>query len=277
MLDSSHIAASTLTKKNMPSVEISRRDQYSKAPGINCYSFATGRAPFSVGDDPVPGSYFLQQIRIQIISLIQPDLPPPRDKTSDKVLNDRGFNFDALVSLCESQPDLSKNLNRFVSSFFGKGFDSLEAPEQTQLLQFLTGPFQVHEKYLNIEVTCRLLELDGLIHVLPVDGVVDTSNFGFGTILLAAFVNPKDDYHFMRYFKDGWYERVGEEIRKRPHVSESQIFWIRNQEEMLQAFSSKDNGNDLEGFDFVGYYLVPTTVVLADRIGRKYILESHKT
>jgi len=88
-------------------------------------------------------------------------------------------------------------------------------------------------------------------------------------VFLAAFVNPKSDYHFMRYFKDGWYERSGDQIRKRPDAPKD-IPFPKDDVEMRKSF-------DLSNFfQFVGYYVVPTTVVLSDKIGRKYILEHHK-
>ena len=184
------------------------------------------------------------------------------------------------------------------------------------MIDFLTISYQIPEgsPYLSRKVIDRLLQLDGLIKVYPIYPIsrieADLSDCEWGTIFMAAFIDPKNDYHFMRYFKDGWYERVGDKIRKRPYMlphiplldrkdeieikekmqkllSRKRLHivdlspLVKQKETMMdkrmkEAFNSKENGGDLEGFQFVGYYLVPKQVLLADKVGRKYILEHHK-
>jgi hypothetical protein len=274
LIDSKLIAASSLTKKDLKNVEIKHADTYPKAPGVNCYSFATGRSPLVSGDDPVPGGDSLENIRKAIIK--KEKLAPKFKETAKDLLGKLDENQLMEVLATESK-EFSSPLNKFTQAFFGKPFEDLEQTEITLLMDFLTKGYQVPENtpYLSREVTDRLLQLDGLIKIYPECDKRDLSDCEFGRVFLAAFVNPKSDYHFMRYFKDGWYERVGDQIRKRPNM-QAEIPFPKNDKEILLGFKSLENENDLEDFQFVGYYVVPTTVVLADKIGRKYILEHHK-
>ena len=270
LLDSKDLAASSLTFKPLKASDYKFGESYLKSLGVNCYSFAAGRSPLSTGDDPVPGAFCLQQLRISLCAYLNLKDAPKKNKAN--LLEEGKLNIDNLAKF----PDQNK-LNKFTQAFFGRSFENLEKDEITLLMDFLTKGYQVPENspYLSREVTDRLLQLDGLIKIYPECDKRDLSDCEFGRVFLAAFVNPKSDYHFMRYFKDGWYERVGDQIRKRPNM-QAEIPFPKSDKEMLFSFKSLENNNDLEDFQFVGYYVVPTTIVLADKIGRKYILEHHK-
>lgn len=273
LFDSRHIATSTLvhnlTANKIGRSQIKMGESFPKSQGVNCYSFATGRSPLGKADDPVPGAFLIEEIRQKVLQELKIQIQP---KISASELLAKNYDIDFLKNGLALSPT-----NKFTQAFFGKHFENLEKTESTLLMDFLTKGYQVPENtpYLSREVTDRLLQLDGLIKIYPECDKRDLSDCEFGRVFLAAFVNPKSDYHFMRYFKDGWYERVGDQIRKRPNM-QAEIPFPKNDKEMLLGFKSLENDNDLEDFQFVGYYVVPTTVVLADKIGRKYILEHHK-
>ncbi len=118
----------------------------------------------------------------------------------------------------------------------------------------------------------RQLRLDGLIPIPE----ARTGQYEPGTHLIAAFISPGNDYYFMRFFKEGWFERKGEKLRLRGHVKPDKLLAVTDRRSMEDAFCSKENENDLDTFEFVGYYLVPPSAQLADKVGRNYILEGHR-
>ncbi len=80
----------------------------------------------------------------------------------------------------------------------------------------------------------------------------------------------------MRYFREDWFERKGAFFRQRNCKQLHKLIPITSNESMQLAFSSEENEGDLKDHEFVGYYLVPPTVQLADMIGRNFALEGHR-
>ena len=88
------------------------------------------------------------------------------------------------------------------------------------------------------------------------------------SFLIAAFLQKIDknnadlgyfDYHFLRFFKDGWYESLGNTISKRKDLPSSDLVSIQ--------FEDVESYFEMTEYTFVGYYLVPFELSLSDHQG----------
>ncbi len=277
MFDSRSIASSTLVGRDLSQSDIKHGAQasYRKSPAVNCYAFACGRVPEKVGDDPVPGAYFLEdRIRIGIVrsmALKEPGLP----KSNPQLLQNKEEDVRKFLDKIGEDvkwKELASDIDHFARTVFNKTFNGLNTEEKTTFLKFLTTSFQIPPELMNSERLDAQLRLDGLI---PIHNA-NVDKYEAGTHLLAAFVSPGNDYHFMRFFKEGWFERKGDILRLRGHIQPDKLFPIADKDSFQRNFCSNENGNDLSSFEFVGYYLVPPNAQLADKVGRNYILEGHR-
>lgn len=280
MFESRQILASTLVKSGLKPVEINSNDKpYPKKEGVNCYAFATGRAPYAAGDDPIPGAFFLEhKIRSLILELLN-YVPQAKEKTIETLKRNLKEVVEKISEIMKSSTDceIKQNINKFTNHFFDKSSESLSEEENSLFFRFLTESYQVPTEYQNVETIQKLLLLDGLTplqHCLEKKEAIN--EFQFGTHLLAAFVKTGSDYHFLRYFEDGWYERVGDFIRKRQNTEENKLYLIEKQDDITAAFPKDSKGSTIKDSNFAGYYLVPPTVELCDRVGRLYISEKAK-
>ena len=300
LLDSLDIPASALTVEKISMQEFATakakiKDStpgflYKKASGVNCYAFATGRVPLNIRQDgyPVPGAYQVEKIRSSFCLIL--GIANERNTTKAQLLSRyEGFNTERmktivivssivsnlLDTICQerSKNTLEDKVNRFTESFFGKVFGALDNPENTEFHNSLSNFYQVpnRQEYMNPVVLNRLLVLDGLVKIYPNCDNSDFTNLPFGSVLLAAFVGKNnEDYHFMRYFRDGWYERV-DDIEKNHNVQG--IPFSQNLNEITEAFGESIARRNLS---FVGYYIVPHNISLLDGTGKPFVLEYHK-
>ena len=171
-------------------------------------------------------------------------------------------------------------LRIFVRSYFGEELEDVlsSEPHLDEMRHLLLEEHKVIPERMIPPIVDSLLKLDGLIRVYPLDSspsyekeilkAPDFESMGFGSALIAAFCKENDDYHFVRLFDDGWYERHGDIIQKRPGAPEG-IPTGSCEDIQIAFYPGREK-------DFVGYFVVPNTVTVVDGIGRKFIFESHK-
>ncbi len=202
-------------------------------------------------------------------------LPTRKETIASCLGQNEGKVVELLQKLTGSDEDksLASEINKFSTAYFAKNYDPLSAEEKTTFLGFLTKGFQFEGKDFSKDRLHRLLILDGLV---PIEQTT-SDKYEAGSHLLAAFVSTsRQDYHFMRYFREGWFERKEDFLKQRSCKQIHKLVPITTNESMQQAFSSEENGNDLKNHELVGYYLVPPTVQLADMNGRNFVLEGHR-
>ena len=182
--------------------------------------------------------------------------------------------------------DKHQILVRFIKSyFFSKEIGAVLSSEEDlkELKNLLLNDYQIIPERITPQVMSNLLKLDGLFMVYPemrgieeeekketLDDHKDSRVVDFGSSLIAAFCKKNDDYHFLRLFSDGWYERdrQGNNVRKCANISGD--IPMGSVEEIRNVFYKKSEK------DFVGYFIVPTNINVVDGLGRKFIFESHK-
>ena len=131
------------------------------------------------------------------------------------------------------------------------------------------------------EIMTHLLKMDGLIKVYPSPpsfSLAQTKKINdFGTFFIATFCKKKDDYHFLRLFSDGWYERDGEYIKKfESRNLDKNRLPLGKSEEIAKKFYPPPNTKEQERKNFAGYFLVPLSATVCDKYGKKFNIESHK-
>ena len=269
-----------------------------RAIGVNCYAFAVGRTPEIAhkieNKDPIPGGNLIREIRQGIVQILssrfrgsrgQAWLEPLRNLSPHKKI-DLYFSlladqqqkppvevFMDFIRQLEEDPadrDLNLKFKKFCSVYY-----LAEDLNFEELYQFLTKEYKVHPHKMNPQVISNLLETDGLIKAYPLtDEQIISLQIPldcFGNFLIAVFVggSPEPDYHFVRLFNDGWYERSGDIIQKRRQAPDGvpQDIDPNRVRETFYPDGEKE---------FVGYFIVPITVSVVDGIGKKFIFESRK-
>ena len=261
--------------------------QLRRVQGVNCYAFALGRVPSSIREqkDPVPGANFVNDIRMELVGKIGSLLGglkirkgSHRDRLIDasEVLKTvsqsfqtkEGVEIDNFDQIIKEHFAQSTNLQMFILSYFQKdNITNLTEEEFGHVKHFLLQEYKVLPGDMRPEIISTLLELDGLIKINERNLEALQKDHGIGSSLIATFCRENDDYHFIRLMDDGWYERHGDIIQKRPNSPE---YIPDNQSAGEGFYPNKEK-------DFVGYFIVPTTILAIDGIGRKFLFESHKT
>lgn len=259
-----------------------------RAEGVNCYAFAIGKVPKSKQNpkDPVPGSNLVEHIRKKLIDFILLKLPPgfPLKKGKSKLSCTQlkeifGFieylsaNFGSQEFLIFIQQLILQNTDfqKFLNIYFGIEDFTQPIPDHfmSELKFLLLDEYKVYPDKMIPSIVSKLLELDGLIKIDSHNSEILQKDHGFGSTLIAAFCREGDDYHFVRLMDNGWYERHGDLIQKRINAPDGIL--IGKTEEIQAVF--------YPGYekDFIGYFIVPTTITAVDGIGRDFLFESHKS
>ena len=133
--------------------------------------------------------------------------------------------------------------------------------------------YEINDDSLSARIFFNLLELNGLVQIFPFDNeekVPQIMECDINTTLVAAFItNPTfflRMYHFFRFFKNGWWESLGTDIKYRNECKE---ILFADKTDIESYF-------DCQEMDFIGYFLVPPSVQLADKLGRPFTFEYHK-
>ena len=169
-------------------------------------------------------------------------------------------------------------INSFTQIFYDRNVDQLDLKQLTEFIEMLDD-YEVNKKYINPVIVYNLLIWDGLIPLLPNKDYSEIDISMDGSFLVAAFLekcaiqqgdyDPYIDYHFLRLFQDGWYECLSPDIKKR-NCSLNPSMLTLDPTEVRNGFG-KDN------FDFIGYFLVPSTVRIFDCYCQEFIFESIKS
>ena len=255
--------------------------------GVNCYAFAIGRVPsVKGGKDPVPGGNLIRKIRVEMLNrfpLFQTKINQSQElkKALPQTLPHKQLSlcfslYADIFGLESAEQALMKflegfhsvNLEEFCRIYYSdKDFDPRE------VYRFLTEDYKIPPEEMKPEKISNLMQKDGLVKIYPLTESqiehFENPEESFGNFLIAAFSKPGDDYHFIRFFNGGWYERHGEIVRKRPNAPQG-IPMSENPLDVAKAFYPNFEK------DFIGYFLVPTTVAVVDGIGRKFVFESRK-
>lgn len=267
---------------------ISPNEKNKKALGINCYAFAVGRVPSETKDPtfPEPGGSAIQEIRKDLLK----KLPQEYKKLFNVIkiakraiartrLN-KLFNF-----LDRSQQVIYFKDNKKILSSI-ELFEILIKTSQTvqefikkydvtmkELKYFICKKYAIHRSKMDPITMMNLFEMDGLIKVYPIaeekKKILCNRVYKFGVFFIAAFCKKDSDYHLLRFFKDGWYERSGNLIKKFEGIKDIPLGEV---EDIAKAFYSNKR------YDFVGYFIVPeNSTNVSDEFGRKFVFEHHKT
>jgi len=315
VLDQQQIQFSVFCSRQLGATNLVESVDLRRFPGVNCYAFAIGRVPDTktAQKDPVPGGAIVSEIRKNLVHFILHELsdtsdirffhffktPQFRRRSHTNQLKQvilfleqlqEGFvkkGGDPLPSFRDILARFSERddrLRTFVRSYFGEELEEFfsSEPHLDEMRHLLFEEHKIIPERMVPPTVESLLKLDGLIKVYPLDSppsaaegaatetptAPDFESMGFGPTLIAAFCRENDDYHFVRLFDDGWYERHGDVIQEHPSAPNG--IPTGNYEDIQAAFYP---GREK---DFVGYFVVPTTVAVVDGIGREFIFEAHK-
>ena len=249
-----------------------------KSAGMNCFSFAGGLVPAIGSDYPNPGGSTVRKIRDNLIFELEPNFvrkfQERQTQALARVLDSHKINSKQSIRtfLINSA---SKNLKNFAIAYFEKGFSQMDDGEFKQLYSFLVDGYEVDDNKLTKSVFMNLLRLENFVKVFPNDQneiLPHLSNeIVINTTLMAAFLTKPQKkvrmYHFLRFFKEGWYECLGDEVLLKGQCNK--ILFDTN--DMIEKYFQYENE-----MDFCGYYLAPPGTEMADKIGRIFTFESHK-
>ena len=169
-------------------------------------------------------------------------------------------------------------VNALTNLLFHQNLGQLESRQLKELMRRIDD-YTVKDEEMNMGTISTLLKWDGLILLSSDLSYNDVNLSKEGSFLIAAFIQKPEvlspgysqaiDYHFLRLFKDGWYECLGTKVAKKEAKFDNQ-FLIEDPLEVPKLLN-------MSNFDFVGYFLVSRDVEIYDSALRSFHFEGIKS